>query len=232
MRPGRAGPIPAAPAAANPRQEDFMAIAGHPTQVGERVVSKAEERRVIIASSVGTVFEWYDFYLYAILAPFFAPCSSHRATRPPPCSARSAPTPRASWCGPFGALIFGRIGDLVGPQVHVPRHDRGHGHRHRARRLPADLRDARLRRPAHPRRAPARAGPGPRRRVRRRRDLRRRARPGRQARLRDGVDPDDRHRGHADGPDRDRDLPLRDGRAGLQRTGAGGSRSGSRSRSW
>src|SRR5947209_8623361 len=30
------------------------------------------ERRVIIASSVGTVFEWYDFYLYAILAPFFA----------------------------------------------------------------------------------------------------------------------------------------------------------------
>src|SRR5262249_60472730 len=39
---------------------------------GERVVSAAEERRVIVASSVGTVFEWYDFYLYAILAPFFA----------------------------------------------------------------------------------------------------------------------------------------------------------------
>ena len=39
---------------------------------GQAVVSKAEERRVIVASSVGTVFEWYDFYLYAILAPFFA----------------------------------------------------------------------------------------------------------------------------------------------------------------
>src|SRR5262245_49510963 len=39
---------------------------------GERLVTKAEERRVIVASSVGTVFEWYDFYLYAILAPFFA----------------------------------------------------------------------------------------------------------------------------------------------------------------
>ena len=39
---------------------------------GHRVVGKAEERRVIVASSVGTVFEWYDFYLYAILAPFFA----------------------------------------------------------------------------------------------------------------------------------------------------------------
>src|SRR5690606_31335608 len=36
------------------------------------LVSRAEERRVIIASSVGTVFEWYDFYLYAVLAPFFA----------------------------------------------------------------------------------------------------------------------------------------------------------------
>src|SRR5438046_9569211 len=35
-------------------------------------VDAAAERRVIIASSVGTVFEWYDFYLYAILAAFFA----------------------------------------------------------------------------------------------------------------------------------------------------------------
>src|SRR4030095_9440180 len=40
--------------------------------VGGRVVSAEEERRVIVASSVGTVFEWYDFYLYAILAPFLA----------------------------------------------------------------------------------------------------------------------------------------------------------------
>src|SRR5262245_19259707 len=31
-----------------------------------------EERFVIFASSLGTVFEWYDFYLYATLAPFFA----------------------------------------------------------------------------------------------------------------------------------------------------------------
>ena len=37
-----------------------------------QVVSKAEERKVIFASSLGTVFEWYDFYLYATLAPFFA----------------------------------------------------------------------------------------------------------------------------------------------------------------
>jgi MFS family permease len=31
-----------------------------------------EEKFVIFASSLGTVFEWYDFYLYATLAPFFA----------------------------------------------------------------------------------------------------------------------------------------------------------------
>ena len=32
----------------------------------------SEEKKVIFASSLGTVFEWYDFYLYATLAPFFA----------------------------------------------------------------------------------------------------------------------------------------------------------------
>ena len=32
----------------------------------------SDERHVIFASSLGTVFEWYDFYLYATLAPFFA----------------------------------------------------------------------------------------------------------------------------------------------------------------
>ncbi|HEU5076902.1 MAG TPA: MFS transporter, partial [Polyangiaceae bacterium] len=31
-----------------------------------------ERKRVVFASSLGTVFEWYDFYLYATLAPFFA----------------------------------------------------------------------------------------------------------------------------------------------------------------
>jgi MFS family permease len=81
---------------------------------GERVVSKAEERRVIIASSVGTVFEWYDFYLYAILAPFFA------ALFFPPGNATAAllgafgAYAAGFLVRPFGALIFGRIGDLVG----------------------------------------------------------------------------------------------------------------------
>src|SRR5712692_10259617 len=77
----------------------------------QRRVDAAEERRVIIASSVGTVFEWYDFYLYAILAPFFAglffPPGNQTA-------ALLAAFAAGFLVRPFGALIFGRIGDLVG----------------------------------------------------------------------------------------------------------------------
>src|SRR5438128_704160 len=73
-----------------------------------------EERRVIFASSLGTVFEWYDFYLYAVLAPFFA------ALFFPPGNATAALLSAfAAYAAgflirPFGALVFGRIGDLVG----------------------------------------------------------------------------------------------------------------------
>src|SRR6476660_4513209 len=75
---------------------------------------KEEEKRVIFASSLGTVFEWYDFYLYATLAPFFA------ALFFPPGNATAAllssfVTYAAGFLvRPFGALFFGRIGDLVG----------------------------------------------------------------------------------------------------------------------
>jgi MFS family permease len=93
-----------------------MATATHAIHAGEsdRVVSKSEERRVIIASSVGTVFEWYDFYLYAILAPFFAglffPPGNQTAALLGAFGAYAA----GFLVRPFGALIFGRIGDLVG----------------------------------------------------------------------------------------------------------------------
>jgi MFS family permease len=73
-----------------------------------------EERLVIFASSLGTMFEWYDFYIYGVLAPilqkqFF-----------------SGVNPTAGFIfillafaagfavRPFGALVFGRVGDLVG----------------------------------------------------------------------------------------------------------------------
>jgi len=81
---------------------------------GEHVISSAEERRVIIASSVGTVFEWYDFYLYAILAPFFAGLFFPPGNQTAALLAAFATYAAGFLVRPFGALIFGRIGDLVG----------------------------------------------------------------------------------------------------------------------
>ncbi len=73
-----------------------------------------EERKVIFASSLGTVFEWYDFYLYGSLAvvigaKFFTQFDETH---------RNIFALLAFAAGflvrPFGALIFGRLGDLVG----------------------------------------------------------------------------------------------------------------------
>src|SRR3954453_7514305 len=73
-----------------------------------------EEKRVILASSAGTIFEWYDFYLYGSLAAiigaqFFSAF---------PEATRNVFALLAFAAGflvrPFGALFFGRLGDLVG----------------------------------------------------------------------------------------------------------------------
>jgi MFS family permease len=74
----------------------------------------AEERKVILASSAGTIFEWYDFYLYGSLAAiigaqFFTPF---------PEATRGVFALLAFAAGflvrPFGALVFGAMGDLIG----------------------------------------------------------------------------------------------------------------------
>jgi len=80
----------------------------------QRVVSQAEERRVIVASSVGTVFEWYDFYLYATLAPFFAALFFPPGNDTAALLSAFATYAAGFLVRPFGALVFGRIGDLVG----------------------------------------------------------------------------------------------------------------------
>ena len=73
-----------------------------------------EEKKVILASSLGTVFEWYDFYLYGSLAAmigaqFFSAFDV---------STRNVFALLAFAAGflvrPFGALFFGRLGDLIG----------------------------------------------------------------------------------------------------------------------
>src|SRR5262245_54824456 len=80
----------------------------------ERLVSPREERRVIFASSLGTVFEWYDFYLYATLAPFFAGLFFPKGNDTAALLSAFATYAAGFLVRPFGALVFGRLGDLVG----------------------------------------------------------------------------------------------------------------------
>src|SRR5450432_4099444 len=73
-----------------------------------------EERKVIFASSLGTVFEWYDFYLYATLAPFFAALFFPKGNETAALLSAFAAYAAGFLVRPFGAIVFGRIGDLVG----------------------------------------------------------------------------------------------------------------------
>ena len=77
-------------------------------------VKPAEQRRVIFASSLGTVFEWYDFYLYATLAPFFAALFFPPGNETAALLSAFATYAAGFLVRPFGALVFGRLGDLVG----------------------------------------------------------------------------------------------------------------------
>ncbi|MEP7061809.1 MAG: MFS transporter [Betaproteobacteria bacterium] len=73
-----------------------------------------EERRVIFASSLGTVFEWYDFYLYGSLAAIIAK-QFFSGVNPTAAYIFALLAFAAGFAvRPFGALLFGRLGDLVG----------------------------------------------------------------------------------------------------------------------
>jgi MFS family permease len=73
-----------------------------------------DEKFVIFASSLGTIFEWYDFYLYAVLAPFFAALFFPAGNDTAALLSAFATYAAGFLIRPFGAVIFGRIGDLVG----------------------------------------------------------------------------------------------------------------------
>jgi MFS family permease len=77
-------------------------------------LSGAEIRKVIFASSLGTVFEWYDFYIYATLAPFFATLFFPKENATAALLGSLGAYAAGFLVRPFGALVFGRIGDLVG----------------------------------------------------------------------------------------------------------------------
>ena len=84
--------------------------------VGSRVGQPmtAEEKKVIFASSLGTVFEWYDFYLYGSLAAIIAKKFFSGLDAQAAYIAALLAFAAGFIVRPFGALVFGRLGDMIG----------------------------------------------------------------------------------------------------------------------
>jgi MFS family permease len=77
-------------------------------------VATQNEKLVIAASSLGTVFEWYDFYLYGLLATYISAQFFSGVNETTGFIFALAAFAAGFAVRPFGALVFGRIGDLVG----------------------------------------------------------------------------------------------------------------------
>jgi MFS family permease len=88
-------------------------MASAPAAVVDRPMTP-EEKKVIFASSLGTVFEWYDFYLYGSLAAVIA--KQFFAGLDPTSAYIFALLAFAAGflVRPFGAIVFGRLGDMIG----------------------------------------------------------------------------------------------------------------------
>ncbi len=159
------------------------------TQSRGRPMSR-EEKKVIFASSLGTVFEWYDFYLYGSLGAYIGMAFFNSY----PEATRNIFVLLAFAAGflvrPFGALVFGRLGDIVGRKLHLPDHHPDHGRLDLRRGSSARLGADRHRRAHYPHRPAPASGSGARRRIWRRRDLCCRTCAGRSPRILHVLDPD------------------------------------------
>jgi MFS family permease len=85
-----------------------------PSVAGPRGGITADERRVIFASSLGTVFEWYDFYLYGSLAAIIAKQFFSALNETSAFIFALLAFAAGFAVRPFGAIVFGRLGDLIG----------------------------------------------------------------------------------------------------------------------
>jgi MFS family permease len=91
-----------------------MATPAHYTQNGSVSGFDPAHRRVIFASSLGTVFEWYDFYLYGSLSAVISKQFFSGVNETTGYIFALLAFAAGFFVRPFGALVFGRIGDLVG----------------------------------------------------------------------------------------------------------------------
>src|SRR5262252_1300012 len=91
-----------------------MVTSAVPVSVDRARPMTREEKKVIFASSLGTVFEWYDFYLYGSLAAIIA--KQFFANLDPTAAFIASLLAFAAGflVRPFGALVFGRLGDMIG----------------------------------------------------------------------------------------------------------------------
>ncbi len=91
-----------------------MATTADPTPVAMTTEEKKTIRAVILASSVGTLIEWYDFYIFGALASIIS-TKFFPDVNPTAAYLSVLATFAAGFVvRPFGALVFGRLGDLVG----------------------------------------------------------------------------------------------------------------------
>ena len=80
----------------------------------QTAIEKKQIRQIIFASSVGTLIEWYDFYLFGSLAPIIAMQFFPKADPTAALLSTLATFAAGFIVRPFGALVFGRLGDMVG----------------------------------------------------------------------------------------------------------------------
>jgi MFS family permease len=80
----------------------------------QTAIEKKQIRQIIFASSVGTLIEWYDFYLFGSLAPIIAMQFFPKADPTAALLSTLATFAAGFIVRPFGALVFGRFGDMVG----------------------------------------------------------------------------------------------------------------------
>jgi MFS family permease len=88
--------------------------ASGPVLASNEEVDPKSLRRIIFAASLGTLFEWYDFYLYGSLAVFFGGLFFPSTNETAQLLASLATFGAGFFVRPLGALVFGHIGDLVG----------------------------------------------------------------------------------------------------------------------
>ncbi|MDH0735706.1 MFS transporter [Achromobacter spanius] len=85
-----------------------------PSALSAPTHEKQSTKRVVFAAALGTVFEWYDFFIYGSLAAFFSTLFFPKGNETAALLAALATFGAGFVLRPFGAIVFGRLGDVVG----------------------------------------------------------------------------------------------------------------------